>query len=118
MDIETAAKDLGKMIAQTPEYKYYTAAAKDVDEDKETSELMRKLKEIEEKVVKAQEEGQEIGEKTRGEYTEVMQEVQGKPMVQALIASQENYMKLMNKVNNQISQGIQEGAQSRIITNF
>ncbi len=118
MDIETAAKDLGKMIAQTPEYKYYTAAARDVDEDKETSELMRKLKEIEAKVIKAQEEGQEIDEKTRSEYTEIMQEVQGKTMVQALIASQENYMKLMNKVNNQISQGIQEGAQSRIITNF
>ena len=118
MDIEAAAKDLGKLIAQTPEYKYYTTAAKEVDEDKETSGLMRKLKEIEEKVVKAQEDGQELDEATRNEYTQVMQEVQGKAKVQALIASQENYMKLMNRVNNQISQGIQEGAQSRIITNF
>ena len=118
MDIENAAKDLGKQIAQTPEYKYYTAAAKDVDEDSETSDLMRKLKEIEEKVVKAQNEGQDIDEETRKEYTEAMQVVQGKSKVQALIASQENYMKLMNKVNNQISEGIQEGAQSRIITNF
>ena len=118
MDLETAAKDLGKLIAQSPEYKYYTVAAKEVDEDKETSELMRKLKEIEAKVAKAQQDGQEINEETRGEYTEVMQEVQGKTKVQSLIASQENYMKLMNKVNNQIGQGIQEGAQSRIITNF
>ncbi len=118
MDIETAANDLGKLISQTPEYKYYTAAAKEVDEDKETSDLMRKLKEIEEKVVKAQQEGQEIDEETRNEYTEAMQTVQGKTKVQALIASQENYMKLMNSVNEQISQGIQQGAQSRIITNF
>jgi cell fate (sporulation/competence/biofilm development) regulator YlbF (YheA/YmcA/DUF963 family) len=118
MDIETAAKDLGKLISQTPEYKYYTVAAKEVDEDKETSELMRKLKEIEEKVVKAQQEGQEIDEETRNIYTETMQAVQGKTNVQSLIASQENYMKLMNSVNEQISQGIQEGAQSRIITNF
>ena len=118
MDIETAAKDLGKLIAQSAEYKYYTQAAKDVDEDQETSELMRKLKEIEQKVVEAQQEGKEIDEPTREEYTNTMQEVQSKSKVQALIASQENYMKLMNKVNSQISDGIQEGAQSRIITNF
>ena len=118
MDIETAAKDLGKLISQSPEYKYYTSAAKEVDEDKETSELMKKLKEIEEKVVEAQQAGKEIDQETRDEYTKAMQEVQGKSKVQALIASQENYMKLMNKVNSQISDGIQEGAQSRIITNF
>lgn len=118
MDIETTANELGKLIAQTPEYKYYTAAAKEVDEDKETSDLMRGLKEIEEKVVKAQQEGQEIDEATRTQYTETMQDVQGRTKVQALIASQENYMKLMNSVNEKISQGIQQGAQSRIITNF
>lgn len=118
MDIESAAKDLGKLIAQTPEYKYYTAATREVDDDKETLESMRKLKEMEEKVVKAQHDGQEIDEETRKEYTETMQEVQGKPKIQALISGQENYMKLMNSVNNRISEGIQEGAQSRIITNF
>ena len=118
MDIETAARDLGKLISQTPEYKYYTQAAKDVDEDRETSDLMRKLKEIEEKVVEAQHTGQEIDDATREEYTVAMQEVQAKSKVQALISSQENYMKLMNKVNGNISEGIQEGAQSRIITNF
>ena len=75
-------------------------------------------KEIEEKVVEAQQSGKEIDEKTREEYTAAMQEVQGKSKVQALISSQENYMKMMNKVNSQISEGIQEGAQSRIITNF
>ena len=118
MDIDSAAKDLGRLIAQSPEYKYYTQAAKDVDEDQETSDLMKKLKEIEEKVLEAQHAGKEIDKETREEYTKVMEEVQGKSKVQALIASQENYMKLMNKVNSQISAGIQEGAQSRIITNF
>jgi cell fate (sporulation/competence/biofilm development) regulator YlbF (YheA/YmcA/DUF963 family) len=76
------------------------------------------LKQIEDKVVEAQKDGKEIDQETREEYTKVMQEVQGKSKVQALIASQENYMKLMNKVNGLISEGIQEGAQSRIITNF
>jgi len=118
VDIEGAAKDLGRLIAQTQEYKLYTQAAKDVDEDKETSDLMRKLKEIEEKVVEAQQTGKEIDEQTREEYTATMQDVQVKPMVQSLISSQENYMKLMNRVNAQISEGIQDGAQSRIITNF
>ena len=118
MDIDSAAKDLGKLIAQSPEYKYYSAAAKEVDEDRETSDLMRKLKEVEEKVMKAQQEGRDLDEESKTEYANLMQVIQEKTMVQALIASQENYVKLMNKVNVRISEGIQEGAQSRIITNF
>ncbi|MFH1071756.1 MAG: YlbF family regulator [Candidatus Glassbacteria bacterium] len=118
MDVETAAKDLGRLIAQSPEYKYYSASAREVDEDRETADLMRKLKALEEKVIKIQEGGQEPDEQTKQEYTSLMEVIQGKTMVQSLIASQENYLKLMNRVNAKISEGIKEGGQSRIITNF
>ncbi|HLA40037.1 MAG TPA: YlbF family regulator [Candidatus Glassbacteria bacterium] len=118
MDIETSAKDLGRLIAQSPEYKYYIAASREVDEDRETSDLMRKLKELEEKVGKLQQEGKPLDEQIKTEYTTLMENIQSKTMVQGLIASQENYLKLMNRVNAKIAEGIKEGAQSRIITNF
>ncbi|HUU29115.1 MAG TPA: YlbF family regulator [archaeon] len=118
MDLDTAAKELGRLISQTPEYKYYNAAAKDLEEDKETSGLLEKLKEYEQTVQEAQASGKEVPEVLRKEYTSCFEDIQSRSLIQALFASQENYIKLMDKVNKMISKGIQEGAQGRIITNF
>ena len=118
MDIETNAKQLGKLISQTPEYKYYNQASKDVNENEELSQMMEKLRENENKVAEMVRKGEKMTEEFKTQYNELMEEVQGKTLVQALIASQENYLKLMNKVNEMIAEGIREGAESRIITDF
>jgi len=118
MDLETAAKDLGKLIAQTPEYKYYNQASKEVEGDDELSELLKGLKELEQKVLEIQKEGKQVAEELKAEYNGFLEKIQGKTRMQSLIATQENYLKLMNKVNEKIAEGIREGAQSRIITNF
>ena len=118
MDIETDAKHLGRLISQTPEYKYYDQATKDVNENKELSQMMEKLQEYENKVAKMVREGEPLTEEFKKEYSEFMEEVQGRSLIQALIASQENYLKLMKKVNDMIAEGIREGAGKRIITDF
>ena len=118
MDIENSAMELGKLIAQTPEYKYYNQAAKDVEGDDELNELMKGLKEMEQKVMEVQKEGKEVSEELRAQYNSFLEKVQGKTRVQSLIATQENYLKMMNKVNEKIAEGIREGAKSRIITDF
>jgi len=118
MDIENSAMELGKLIAQTPEYKYYNQAAKDVEGDDELSKLMKGLKEMEQKVMEVQKEGKEVSEELRAQYNSFLEKVQGKTRVQSLIATQENYLKMMNKVNEKIAEGIREGAKSRIITDF
>ncbi len=118
MDIETNAKQLGKLISQTPEYKYYNQASKDVNENEELSQMMEKLRENENKVSEMVRKGEKMTEEFKTQYNELMEQVQSKTLVQALIASQENYLKLMNKVNEMIAEGIREGAESRIITDF
>ena len=118
MDIETNAKELGRMISQSPEYKYYDQATKDVNENKEISRMMEKLREYENKVAKMVREGKPLTEEFKKEYNEFMEEVQGKTLIQALIASQENYLKLMKRVNDMIAEGIRDGAGKRIITDF
>jgi cell fate (sporulation/competence/biofilm development) regulator YlbF (YheA/YmcA/DUF963 family) len=118
MDIETNAKQLGRLISQTPEYKYYDQATKDVNENKELSQMMEKLQEYESKVAKMVREGETLTEEFKKEYSEFMEKVQGKTLIQALIASQENYLKLMRRVNDMIAEGIREGAGKRIITDF
>ena len=79
---------------------------------------MKGLKEMEQKVMEVQKEGKEVSEELRAQYNSFLEKVQGKTRVQSLIATQENYLKMMNKVNEKIAEGIREGAKSRIITDF
>ncbi|MFC1537354.1 YlbF family regulator [Gemmatimonadota bacterium] len=118
MDMESNARQLGKVISQTPEYKYYNQATKDINEDEELSGMMKKMQEYESKVSEMVRNGETLTDELKKEYSEFMEQVQSKTKIQALIASQENYMKLMQKVNQLISEGIREGSESRIITDF
>jgi cell fate (sporulation/competence/biofilm development) regulator YlbF (YheA/YmcA/DUF963 family) len=118
MELVEAARELGRLIAQTPEYKYYSQAAKDVEDDRETSQLLEKLKVYEKKAQELEASGEEVTEEIKNEYTRYVENVQSHPKIQALLVSQDNYLKMMNRVNVLIGEGIREGAQSRIITSF
>lgn len=118
MTLEEAAKDLGKIIAQSNEYQNYVKSAQQARDDTELSGMLEKMRDLETKVQTAIHQGQPVDDETRKGYEQLMQDLQGKTLFQALISSQENYMKLMNNVNELISAGIEEGASSRIITNF
>lgn len=118
MDIETQARQLGRLIAQTPEYRYYESASRQVGEDSELRELVQKLQDQENSINELVRSGKEVPEQAKKDYESVLGDLQGRSNFQALISGQENYLKLMNKVNELISEGIREGGQSRIITNF
>ena len=118
MDIETQAKQLGRLISQTPEYKYYESASRVVGEDTELKELVQKLQDKENEINDLVRSGQDVPEDKKKDYESTLIDLQSRTNFQSLIAGQENYMKLMNKVNELISEGIREGGQSRIITNF
>ena len=80
--------------------------------------MMEKMRDFETSVQTAIQQGQQVDDETRKSYESLMQDLQSKALFQTLISSQENYMKLMNSVNELISAGIEEGTSSRIITNF
>lgn len=118
MDIESQARQLGRLIAQTPEYRYYESSSKVVGDDQELRDLVQKLQQLEDNINKLVHSGQEVPEQVKNDYESVLSDLQGRTNFQALVSSQENYLKLMNKVNEYISEGIRDGGQSRIITNF
>ena len=88
MDMESNARQLGKVISQTPEYKYYNQATKDINEDEELSGMMKKMKEYEEKVAEMVRNGETLTDELKKEYSEFMEQVQSKTKIQALIAGQ------------------------------
>lgn len=109
------AKDLGNAIARSDEYQALRRAMDAVDEDRELVELRNRIEKLEAQLEAEIRAGKQPTEELRTEYQEVAEELQQRPAFQRVIAAQANFEKVMHKVNETVSEGIEEGARSRII---
>ena len=114
-DIYEMAKELGGALARTDEYQELKKAGEAVDEERELVELRNTLKSLEERIEGTLRQGKQPDDEVKKEYEEAASQLQGKPAFQRLIAAQSNFEKVMQKVNETMAKGLQEGGQSRII---
>lgn len=113
--IEEMAMDLGQALGRTDEYQALRKAASAVDEDRELVRLKNELDKIESELVTLLRSGTEPDADVRERYEELAQSLQVRPTYQRLVASQANFDKVLQRVNDTIAKGIQEAASSRII---
>lgn len=104
------------MIGQRQEYQALKRAEQEFEKSDELREKLEVLNQLTQKLAKALEGGESPPEEEQRQYEELMAEVQGNPKYQALIAAQSNFDKVMTRVNQQISKGVEEGSSSPIIT--
>lgn len=109
------ANDLGQALGRTDEYQALSRAATAVGDDRELSALQTELEKLESDMVSDLQRGKEPEEEQRDRYEALARDLQSRPEFQRLIAAQTNFDKLLQKVNETISKGIQEGARGRII---
>ena len=109
------ARDVGRLIGQTDEYKALGRARQRISDDRELVPLLNKLGELEVEIARALQKGEEPPAEKADEYERAFAEVQAKPQYQALVAAQANFDKVVARVNDEMSKGIETGAQSRII---
>ncbi len=109
------AEELGRMISQAPEYAYLQAAHREIGDDREATQTLNKLRELQEKLLEVVHRGEEPPEELESEYAKLQEEVQASSRYQALISSQANFDKLMDKIHAAIGRGIKKGEESRII---
>ena len=109
------ARDLGRLVSQTPEFSYLKAANRELADDREATGLLNELRTLQEKVLGHIDKGEDIPEELRTEMDELQGRVQGSTRYQMLVSTQANFEKLMDKVNQEIGQGIKAGEESRII---
>ena len=95
--LEDKAKDLGRSIGQSEEYKAVKRSSEALSNDREAATLLRQMEQI------------------RQEAQALLQQVQGNAAYQRAVAAQENFDKLMLRVNQWIGDGIRAGATSPII---
>jgi cell fate (sporulation/competence/biofilm development) regulator YlbF (YheA/YmcA/DUF963 family) len=113
--INEMAKDLGNALARTDEYQALKRASDTAEQDRELVEIRNRLQEIESRLEASLRAGREPDEDLRSEYQTAAEQLQAMPAFQRVIAAQTNFEKVMYKVNEIVAQGIEEGAQSRII---
>lgn len=109
------ARELGRLIGQTDEFKALERARERFAGDKDAVERVNKLAKLEAEIARALQQDQEPDEATRAEYETAFGELQGQASYQSMVAAQSNFDRILQKVNEEISKGVELGASSRII---
>lgn len=114
--IEDKAKELGRLIGQSPEYQAVKRANDALGQDTAAVALLRQMEQLRMNAQAMMQRGERPTEEMEKELDGLLGQVQGQAVYQRLVAAQENFDKIMSKVNDWIVDGIERGATSSIIT--
>jgi cell fate (sporulation/competence/biofilm development) regulator YlbF (YheA/YmcA/DUF963 family) len=114
--IEDKAKELGRLIGQSPEYQAVKRANDALSQDTAAVALLRQMEQLRMNAQQMIQRGERPTEEMEKELDGLLGQVQGQAVYQRLVAAQENFDKIMGKVNDWIVDGIERGAASPIIT--
>ncbi len=109
------ARELGRLLGQSDEYKALTRAKDRVAGEREMVTMLNRLGELEQEIGRALQQGMEPPQNTADEYETIFTAVQSRPEYQGLVAAQTNFDKILARVNDEISKGMAAAGQSRII---
>jgi cell fate (sporulation/competence/biofilm development) regulator YlbF (YheA/YmcA/DUF963 family) len=110
--LEEKGKELGRMIGQSPEYQALKRSSEALNDDREAVALLQQME-------KLRGEAQQLiqrGENPTPEMEQQLEKIQSQPAYQRAVSAQENFDKLMLRVNQWIMDGMKKGAASPIIT--
>jgi len=114
--LDQKGRELGRLIGQSSEYQSLKRANEELNGDQEAVRLLRRMEELRVTAQRMIERGESPSADMETELDDLLAKVQVSPAYQRAIASQENFDKLMMKVNGWIAEGIKSGAASPIIT--
>jgi len=118
MELDAAmekARELGRLLGQTPEYQALVRARSGVGADRELVAQLNRLEELERRVARGLQQGVAPDQELQEEYERVFSQVQAGPAYQALVAAQANFDKVLARVNEEIGHGLETASKSRII---
>jgi cell fate (sporulation/competence/biofilm development) regulator YlbF (YheA/YmcA/DUF963 family) len=116
MTLEEKARDLGRFIGQSSEYLALRRANDALGADREALEMLRKMEQLRLDAHKMLERGERPTEDMERQLDTLLGQIQVNATYQRLVVAQENFDKVMSRVNEWILQGIEKGAASPIIT--
>jgi cell fate (sporulation/competence/biofilm development) regulator YlbF (YheA/YmcA/DUF963 family) len=110
------AQELGRIIGQSTEYQTLRRAETSLRDDADTVAKLDLIQTLARQVDQAVATGKMPDQATAEAYENAVRELEMSPVGQAYVVARANFEKLMGKVNQQISEGMEKGAASSIIT--
>jgi cell fate (sporulation/competence/biofilm development) regulator YlbF (YheA/YmcA/DUF963 family) len=110
------AQELGRQIGQSSEYQTLRRAESSLREDKDTVSKLDQIQTLARQVDQAIAQGQMPDQATAEAYENAVRDLETSAVGQAYVVARSNFEKLMARVNQQISEGMEKGATSSIIT--
>jgi cell fate (sporulation/competence/biofilm development) regulator YlbF (YheA/YmcA/DUF963 family) len=114
--IEDKGKELGRLIGQSSEYQTLKRASNALNEDKDTVALLQQMEKLRVDAQRAMAKGERPTPEMEQQLDTLLGQIQGRGSYQRLLVAQENFDKVMQRVNDWIMEGIEKGAASPIIT--
>ncbi|MGQ0765685.1 MAG: YlbF family regulator [Gemmatimonadota bacterium] len=114
--IDQKARELGRLIGQSDEYRAVKRANEALSEDGEAVATLKRMDQLRVEAQNLIAHGQEPPPEMEQELDELLRKVQVTVAYQKAVSTQENFDKLMVRVNGWISEGMKSGAESSIIT--
>jgi cell fate (sporulation/competence/biofilm development) regulator YlbF (YheA/YmcA/DUF963 family) len=114
--LEEKAKELGRMIGQSPEYQALKRSSDALNEDKDAVTMLQQMEKLRGEAQQLIQRGENPTEDMERQLDDLLEKIQTQSTYQRAVTSQENFDKLMLRVNQWIMEGMKKGAASPIIT--
>lgn len=114
--LEEKGKELGRLIGQSPEYQAVKRSSEALNADTEAVSLLQKMEKIRAEAQQMIQQGKEPSAEMEQQLDQMLSTIQTNTAYQRAMVAQENFDKVMLKINNWILEGMKKGATSSIIT--
>ena len=114
--LEEKGKELGRMIGQSPEYQVLKRSSEALNADREAVALLQEMEKLRGDAQQLIQRGENPTPEMEQKLDSMLEKIQAQSVYQRAVAAQENFDKLMMRVNQWIMDGMKKGAASPIIT--
>ncbi|MGI6412392.1 MAG: YlbF family regulator [Syntrophomonadaceae bacterium] len=106
MSVFEKAKELALEIKQSREYQEVRRTGQDIRNNDEARQIVEDIQTIQAQIEFAQNTGMQPSEEQIEEFNAITAKMQDNSLIQAYLKAQEDYSRLMQQVNNSISEEI------------
>ena len=114
--LEEKAKDVGRLLGQSSEYQALKRSSEALNNDRGAVALLQEMEKLRGEAQHLIQRGENPTPEMEQQLDSMLEKIQAQPAYQRAVAAQENFDKLMLRVNQWIMDGMKKGAASPIIT--
>ena len=114
--LEEKGRELGRLLGQSAEYQALKRSSDALNADKSAVALLQEMEKLRGEAQKLIQAGENPSAEMEQKLDDLLAKIQSQDVYQRAVAAQENFDKIMQKVNHWIMDGMKKGSASPIIT--